>query len=438
MRANADVAQAVSKEVSKQMSRSGTLSQWLFGIGIGAGLMYWLDPDRGRRRRALTRDRAVHTANMLRHAAAVAARDTQHRVQGLWARARGRLAPANDADEVLLPRVRSAIGRAVSHTRSIEIDVHDGRVTLHGPVLAHEVDELLACVAGVRGVREVDNQLTVHQRAGDVPGLQGEGRRADPFELMQDNWPPAARVLTSVIGGTLIVNGLARRSPFGFVLAAVGAGLLARGLTNRPVGTLVGVHGQRRPIFVRKTILIDAAVEHVFGFWSRPENFPRFMKNVREVEPLGGNRSRWVVAGPAGAPIEWTAEVTEMVNNELLSWRSEPGSNVQQWGTVRFTPLAGEAGAQRTRLDIMLAYYPPVGDLGHAVAKLFASDPESEMETDLARMKTLLETGQPPRDAAKRKGDAVQIEQRREQERSPFPSSTSQTGGANPPGLKPV
>jgi len=34
---------------------------WLYGAGIGAGLMYVFDPERGRRRRALARDQIVRT-----------------------------------------------------------------------------------------------------------------------------------------------------------------------------------------------------------------------------------------------------------------------------------------------------------------------------------------------------------------------------------------
>ncbi|MGQ0547505.1 MAG: hypothetical protein ACT4P3_19600 [Betaproteobacteria bacterium] len=47
-------------------------------------------------------------------------------------------------------------------------------------------------------------------------------------------------------------------------------------------------------------------------------------------------------------------------------------------------------------------YVPPAGALGHAVAALFGADPKSEMDADLMRMKTMLETGRPPHDAARR------------------------------------
>jgi uncharacterized membrane protein len=38
--------------------------------------------------------------------------------------------------------------------------------------------------------------------------------------------------------------------------------------------------------------------------------------------------------------------------------------------------------------------------LGHIVASLFGADPKSEMGEDLVRMKTFIETGKLPSDAA--------------------------------------
>jgi uncharacterized membrane protein len=64
---------------------------------------------------------------------------------------------------------------------------------------------------------------------------------------------------------------------------------------------------------------------------------------------------------------------------------------------VRFDPN-GNGG---TRLDIQLCYVPVAGALGHAVAKVFGADPKSEMDADLMCMKTLIETGRRPHDAAR-------------------------------------
>jgi uncharacterized membrane protein len=49
---------------------------------------------------------------------------------------------------------------------------------------------------------------------------------------------------------------------------------------------------------------------------------------------------------------------------------------------------------------VRLNYNPPAGAIGHAVAGLFGADPKTEMDQDLVRMKTLIETGNPPHDAA--------------------------------------
>ena len=55
----------------------------LAGVGIGAGLMYILDPQLGRRRRALARDKMVRLAHEAEEAAAVVAKDMSNRIQGL-------------------------------------------------------------------------------------------------------------------------------------------------------------------------------------------------------------------------------------------------------------------------------------------------------------------------------------------------------------------
>jgi uncharacterized membrane protein len=46
-----------------------------------------------------------------------------------------------------------------------------------------------------------------------------------------------------------------------------------------------------------------------------------------------------------------------------------------------------------TRVGIRLCYAPPVGVLGHAVASLFGADPKREMDDDMVRFKSLMESG---------------------------------------------
>jgi uncharacterized membrane protein len=378
-----------SYEMKKELTLVG-------GIGLGAILMYMLDPDRGRRRRALVSDKLASAANKTPAVISVTARDLSNRARGLRAQARSILSRQDVSDEVLAARVRSKLGRVVSHPSSIQVAANQGHVTLSGPILAHEVEELLARVWAIPGVNDVANALEVHKEAGDEPSLQGgKTRSGDRFELMQENWSPTARLLAGAAGGSLVVFGLTRRDPLSLAASALGIGLVARGITNLEVKRLIGAGAGRRAIEIAKTINVAAPVERVFDFWKDFENFPHVMSNVREVKDHGNGLSHWVVVGPLGMTVEWDAVITKQVPNELLAWKSVKGASVESAGLVRFEQ--NQDGT--TTVQIRLSYNPPVGAIGHAVASLFSSDPKTEMDTDLMRMKSLIETGVPPRDA---------------------------------------
>jgi uncharacterized membrane protein len=180
-------------------------------------------------------------------------------------------------------------------------------------------------------------------------------------------------------------------------MATVGASIAARALANMEFKRLIGLVAGRRAIDIHKTINVDAPVHEVFSFWTNYENFPRFMSTVREATAIDENRSHWVVAGPSGVPVEWDALITDYVLNQRLGWKTVPGSQIQHAGTVRFQPNPDGTA----RLEIRMSYNPLAGAVGHVVASLFGADPERQMEEDLMRMKTLIETGTPPHDAAR-------------------------------------
>ena len=197
------------------------------------------------------------------------------------------------------------------------------------------------------------------------------------------------------------MRGARRKGVLGTALSLGGLALLSRGATNTEIRRLLG-GGGRRAVDVRKTINIGVPVDQVYTFFTDYENWPRLMSHVREVRDLGNGRSHWTVDGPAGTSVEWDAEITRNVPNEVLAWRSVEGSPIRHAGVI--TLRANEDGS--TRVDIRMTYNPPAGAIGHTAAVLFGVDPRRQMNDDLVRVKTALETGKPPRDAAQPAPDA--------------------------------
>ena len=213
----------------------------LSGIGAGAALMYLLDPERGGRRRALVRDRVARLANKTPDAVNTTARDLSNRARGIVSEVGAKFRGDEASDAVIVERVRAAMGRVVSHPHAIRVESDWGRVTLAGNILESEVDDLLSCAASVRGAREVLNRLTPHAEAGNIPDLQGgRTRPGNRFELMQENWSPAARFLVGAAGGALLLYSLRQRFPVACVLGTIGAGLVARGAANTELKRMLG------------------------------------------------------------------------------------------------------------------------------------------------------------------------------------------------------
>ncbi|HKN84959.1 MAG TPA: BON domain-containing protein [Pyrinomonadaceae bacterium] len=212
------------------------------GLGLGTGLMYLLDPNRGKRRRALLRDKCVWAARKTGEGFEVTARDLRNRSQGIITELQSRFSSEPVDDAVLVDRVRSKLGRIVSHPSAIQVTSQNGNVTLAGPILAAEVPELLTCVIRVAGVNDVIDNLEVHEEAGNHPALQGgREREGSRFEFFQENWSPAARFVAGAAGASLAVYGGVRHDALGAGLGAAGLLLLTRGVTNADFMHLAGV-----------------------------------------------------------------------------------------------------------------------------------------------------------------------------------------------------
>jgi uncharacterized membrane protein len=370
-------------------------------LGLGALLMYVLDPQRGRRRRAQARDKIIRYGRKTAEAIDITARDLKNRTLGLAAETRNLISKKPVGDHALAQHVRASLAPLVSHPSSIDVIAENGKITLSGPILAQEVDPVLNHVSSIRGVTAVENRLEAHVEPGNIPGLQGKpaSRKSGQVpDALQASWSPTTRFIAGTLGGSLALYGARQLSALGTAIATLGTAILTRALTNMEFSRLTGIGAGRRAITIHKIINVAAPVEEVFAFWSDYQNFPRFMSNVREVKLTGEKRSHWVVAGPAGTAVEWDAVVTNHAPNESLGWKTEPASPIQHAGIVRFESNADGS----TRVDIKMSYNPVAGGLGHAVAAMFGADPKTEMDQDLARMKTMIETGIPPHDAARR------------------------------------
>lgn len=361
-------------------------------IGIGALSMYFLDPDRGRSRRATLLEQLRGTSNRLQDMSRNASQDASRRAYGVFAAARQHFGARDDTPQKLAQRVRSRMGRSVSNPGAITVSVKDhGFVSLSGPLLRCEQARLLAKVWSTAGVSSVENHLDLHDDVGNIPGLQGAPGAHDH----SNRWSDSARLLAGTAGAAAIVHGISAGGLRGLVALSCGGALLARATRDEPLAEIAGLR-DADGVHIDKQLFIAAPVERVLACWRAPQDFPRFLHNVLDVRASGNGRWHWKVAGPAGSVVEWDAQATEREADRHISWHTIAGSVIEHRGDIRF-----ETEGDGTRLRITMDYLPAAGVIGHAIAKLFGRDAKSVLDKELLRLKSYLETGNTPRDAAR-------------------------------------
>lgn len=202
----------------------------------------------------------------------------------------------------------------------------------------------------------------------------------------------AGDTLDLALLGAAARSGAARRNRIGLVSAAV-AGIAVLDLLtsmNAQHEQSVGESGQ---IEFQKSIVINRSQQECYEFWRDFERLPRFMRHLEEVHTLDDRRSHWRAKGPLGYSVEWEAELHADEPGEYLAWRSVADSEIDNAGSVRFSPAQGGRG---TIVHVDMRYRPPGGAAGSMLARLFGEEPSQQIDEDLRRFKWLIETGEIP------------------------------------------
>lgn len=345
------------------------------------------------------RDRVADASYKARDRVADASHHARDRVADASHHARDRVA---DASYEARERAAHAAGYAADKARE-----HSARASHKAHYRAHEAQEraseLAANVAetarervGNAYDRAAGSANDLYHRADSAARSQahavGDQLREWGGHLSHLFGSRSPTLTNSALLGTgaLSVVGLVRRSPVAALLGLGALAVLLRSDRGRHLVDSLRARGagSASQVEVENTIHIDASPKEVYDAWADVENFPRFMSHVTEVRDLGHRRSHWSVRGPGGLEYAWNAVMTEQSRPDRLSWRSEPGSEIEQEGTVSFEPSRGG-----TLVTVRMRYAPPAGVLGHGIARMLGTDPQRQMDDDLARMKSFIERG---------------------------------------------
>ena len=201
------------------------------------------------------------------------------------------------------------------------------------------------------------------------------------------------RIISAVAGAGLAYTGFRNtRSAWGVPAALTGGYLIFRGASGYCwFNQLLGINTaskQEEGILIDKTFTINSPKNQLYAFWRSLENLPGIMSHLSEVRQLDNRRSHWSATIP-GLPdlIEWEAEITEEIENELIAWQSVEHATIDNAGAVRFT----ETPDGGTEIHIMISYKPPMGDVGKTIAGFLNPVFRKMIKKDLKNFKSTFE-----------------------------------------------
>jgi uncharacterized membrane protein len=206
------------------------------------------------------------------------------------------------------------------------------------------------------------------------PTMPSETTRDYSNEAPEQNVSRFERGLSIGIGALLIysaINNFKKTPVRAIFRAGLGAGVLLRGVSGIcPVYRSLNVDGTRATsVNMRTTFVVNRPRNEVYSGWRNLSSLPKFMKHLKNVTETNSTHSHWEASIPEGNPvsISWDAEIIKDEPGNLLSWRSLPGSTVDNAGKVEFRDALGHQG---TEVRVTIVYRPPAGNLGTGFAKL--------------------------------------------------------------------
>ncbi|HEX6074650.1 MAG TPA: SRPBCC family protein [Micromonosporaceae bacterium] len=243
----------------------------------------------------------------------------------------------------------------------------------------------LAAPRGVSRLAGIDGSAstsTVVRLVGARELVQGAG--------LLSGRRPSGWVWSRVAGDVLDLSALAlatrqATSP----LRAGLAGTAVAGITAVDVLTATRTRSNRA-VRVERAVTVNRTPAEVYAYYRDFSNLPRFMTHLERVDMLGNGRSHWVAKAPL-RHVEWDAEITEEVPDQVIGWRALEHAGVPNAGQVSFAPAPGGRG---TEVRVSLTYRPPAGAAGVALARLVGEDPDQQVREDLRHLKQVLECGE--------------------------------------------
>lgn len=211
----------------------------------------------------------------------------------------------------------------------------------------------------------------------DGGSRRSRSRAADAHENGA-SWVPVAVGLTALAG----VTALAMRNARG-------------GYIKRHYETSPGAKAARpsKPE-VERSLTIGRSADELYERWRDPETLTQVMKGFATVQGSGDDRQHWQIDGPLGRSYEWESEAVDDRPGEGIGWRSLPGADLPNQGSVRFSPAPADRG---TVVTLHFRFDPPGGALGEALIKLLGHKPLGlAADGVLRRFKSLVETGEIP------------------------------------------